>query len=334
MLFRSAALWNNLGIQQEKFGGIAISVKAFKQAVMLNPKHPIALINLTQAYWGLRDPSLTPEFLQTVIRYAPNDLFPHLALADILIERGNTNGAAAQLKAVETQAASDPNLRPYFQQLSARLPHTEPAQPQTAQRKPETATPPVTLTRTMPNEPTPAPVPAPNTAAQKATQLAPPSAPPRETPATPLSPPGTEHFVVKFDGAAAPDVWTQIRSILEYAYQDMTQKFGHTPATPIQVVLHTGQSFPAEVGTPAPADMLFDAPSTTIHIPTVNAMEDLALLSRVVRHEFAHALIQEKMGAQKQALPTWLAEGLAIQLAEDPWPDLDDMKEKSGTLIA
>ena len=178
----AAALWNNLGIQQEKFGGIAISVKAFKQAVMLNPKHPIALINLTQAYWGLRDPSLTPEFLQTVIRYAPNDLFPHLALADILIERGNTNGAAAQLKAVETQAASDPNLRPYFQQLSARLPHTEPAQPQTAQRKPETATPPVTLTRTTPKEPAPALAPAPNKAAQKAAQ-------PTSLPAPPTAPP-------------------------------------------------------------------------------------------------------------------------------------------------
>ena len=65
----AAAMWNNLGIQQEKFGGIGISVKAFKQAVKLNPTNTIALINLTQAYWGLRDPALTPEFLQTVIQW-------------------------------------------------------------------------------------------------------------------------------------------------------------------------------------------------------------------------------------------------------------------------
>ena len=34
-------------------------------------------------------------------------------------------------------------------------------------------------------------------------------------------------------------------------------------------------------------------------------------------------------GVQTCALPIF-----AIQLAEDPWPDLDDMKEKSGKLIA
>jgi tetratricopeptide (TPR) repeat protein len=325
----AAALWNNLGIQQEKFGGIAISVKAFKQAVALNPKNSIALINLTQAYWGLRDPSLTPDFLQAVIRYAPNDPFPHLALADLLIERGNTAGAAEQLKLVETKAASDSNLRSYFQQLAARLPHTTAAPLPIAQQKPVPASP-ATLTQTMPQAPVPPP---PSVKSRTATTTAPP-APQPEAPAKPFTPPGTEHFAVRFDGNAAPDAWTHIRSILEYAHQDISQKFGHTPASPIQVVLHTGQPFPAEVGTPAPADLLFDATSTTIHIPTINAMEDLALLSRVVRHEFAHAMIQEKMGAQKNALPTWLTEGLAIQLAEDPWPDLDDIKEKPGTLIA
>lgn len=325
----AAALWNNLGVQQEKFGGISISVKAFKHAVTLNPKNSIALINLTQAYWGLRDPALTPDFLQTVIRYAPKEPFPHLALADILIERGNTPGAAEQLNTVETQAKGDPNLRSYYQQLTARLPRTAAVPAPIAQQKPAPAPLPTTVTQTIPHNPA-SPRPSVETA-----PTAPPTPPTSHTaaPAKPLMPSGAEHFVVRFDGSAAPDIWTQIRSILEYAHQDMSQKFGHTPASPIQVVLHTGQPFPAEVGTPAPADLLFDANSTTIHIPTINAMEDLALLSRVVRHEFAHALIQEKMGAQKHTLPTWLTEGLAIQLAEDPWPDLDDIKDKSGTLI-
>ena len=86
-----------------------------------------------------------------------------------------------------------------------------------------------------------------------------------------------------------------------------------------------------------PSLVVLDGASASISvgndIPTVGAMEDLALLSRVVRHEFAHALIQEKIGAQKHTLPTWLAEGLAILLAEDPWPDLDDIKDKSPTII-
>lgn len=322
----AAALWNNLGIQQEKFGGIGVSVNAFKQAVKLNPTDPIGLINLTQAYWGLRDPALTPEFLQTVIRHAPKDPFPHLALADIYIERGNNAAAAEQLKTVETQAGSDPALKPYFSQLTARITGTLPAPSQIARTTPAPIAPSSAPVRTMPKDPVPASAPA-----QAPKEV--PSAPPTQAPAKPFVPSNTEHFLVRFDGKEIPDAWTQIRSILEYAYQDMSQKFGHTPATSIQVVLHTGQNFPAEVGSPAFADTLFDATSTTIHIPTIGAMEDLALLSRVVRHEFAHALIQEKMGAQKHTLPTWLAEGLAIQLAEDPWPDLDDIKDTSLPVI-
>ncbi len=325
----AAAIWNNLGIQQEKFGGIGVSVKAFKQAVRLDPNNGIALINLTQAYWGLRDPALTPEFLQVVIRHAPQDPFPHLALADVFIERGNTSAASEQLMTVEARVKNDPNLRPYFQQLAARMSQSPPVRPQGAGTEMLTAMPPAALARTMPKEPA-----IPSAPAQtKVEQPTVPATPQGQTPAKPFVPRSTEHFLVQFDGNENPDIWTQIQSILEYAHQDMSQKFGHIPASPIHVVLHTGQNFPAEAGSPAFADTLFDATSTTIHIPTVGAMEDLALLSRVVRHEFAHALIQEKIGAQQHTLPTWLAEGLAIQLAEDPWPDLDDIKDKSLPVI-
>lgn len=325
----AAAIWNNLGVQQEKFGGIDTSVKAFKRAVTLNPTDPIALINLTQAYWGLRDPALTPEFLQTVIRHAPNDPFPHLALADLYIERGNSTAAAEQLKTVEAQAISDPNLKPYFRQLTARTSGPLPVPQQMARTQPAPAAPVVTPIRTMPQDSVGPSAPAP-------TQVEPPPAPPlrqRQAPAKPFIPRSTEHFLVQFDGSENSDIWIQIRSILEYARQDMSQKFGHIPASPIQVVLHTNQHFPAEAGNPALADSLFDPTSATIHIPAVGAIEDLALLSRVVRHEFAHALIQEKMGAQKDTLPTWLTEGLAIQLAEDPWPDLDDITDKSPAIM-
>jgi len=325
----AAAIWNNLGIQQEKFGGIESSVKAFKQAARLDPNNAIALINLTQAYWGLRDPALTPEFLQVVIRHAPNDLFPHLALADVFIERGNISAASEQLMTVEAQAKNDSNLRPYFQQLTARVSQTPSVPPQGARTEPVTTVPPATLTRTMSKEPA-----IPSAPLQtKVEQPTSPTTPQGQAQAKPFVPRSSEHFLVQFDGNESSDIWTQIRSILEYARQDMSEKFGHVPASPIHVVLHTSRNFPTEVGTPALADSLFDTASITIHIPTVGAMEDLALLSRVVRHEFAHALIQEKMGTQKNTLPTWLAEGLAIQLAEDPWPDLDDIKEKSPTII-
>ena len=339
----AAALWNNLGVQQEKFGGIELSVKAFKQAVALSPEHPVIVSNATQAYWGLRDPALTPEFLHTVIRVAPTDPFPRLALADILIEQGDYAAAAGQLAAAESQAKQDTNLRSYFKKLTARLDLAPPSPVRVAQVP--SATPQVTRTAP-PLAPRPAaPNPAPdrsNTAVtappqpprtQSEQPVAPPPAKTEPQPATtaPQPTPGAsrspERFLVRYDGKETPDTWTQIRSILEYAHQDLSQKFGHTPTKPFPVVLHTNQSFPTEADTPALADGLFDGTTGTIHIPTAGALEDLGLLSRVVRHQFAHALIQEKMGARKQAVPTWLAEGLSLHLAEDPWPALDEAKD-------
>lgn len=325
----AAALWNNLGIQQEKFGGIAIAVKAFQQAVKLDPKNGIALINLTHAYWGLRDPALTPEFLHMVIRHAPKETFPHLALADILIEQGNHTAAREQLTTVETQAKSDPNLRPYFQQLAARITQPTSAPPPVARTEPIPAAPSIAITRTMPKETAPSSSPT-HPAVTPPNTL---SAPQADPPEKPFKPRSGDHFSVRFDGKDAPDTWVRIQSILEYAYQDLTQKLGHPPASSIQIVLHTNQNFAADADNPAWTDSLFDATTASIHLPTIGALEDLGLLSRVVRHELAHALIQEKLGAQKHPLPNWLVEGLAIQLAEDPWPDLDDIKDKPQPLI-
>ncbi len=39
----TASLWNNLGVQQEKFGGSALSVKAFKKAVASDPSQSTRL---------------------------------------------------------------------------------------------------------------------------------------------------------------------------------------------------------------------------------------------------------------------------------------------------
>lgn len=330
-----AALWNNLGIQQEKYGGIEVSVRAFKKAVALDPGNPTALLNLTQAYWGLRDNALTPEFLQTVIQSAPKDPFPHLALADILIEHGNRGEAVRHLRLVEESTKTDSNLHPYFLQLSAKLDRSIPsdnAPPDIVATAPSKA----------PQEPVPAVIthssPAPlqpvtQAASQKTVMPTSSSESGRATPVRAFQPRSQEHFTIQFDGKEYPDQSTQIRSILEYAYQEMSQKFGHVPAGSIRVVLHATQKFATHAGTPAWADSLYEPAATTIHIPMDGALEDLGLLSRVVRHEFAHALLQEKDGMQPTPLPTWLVEGLAIHLAEDPWPDLEEPENKSFTVM-
>jgi hypothetical protein len=143
----------------------------------------------------------------------------------------------------------------------------------------------------------------------------------------------TSHFTVVFDGTADRETWMRMQAILEYAYQEICQKFGYVPDTPIKVVLHMKQKFSGEMGTPAWADTLFDHASGTIHIPAGQALDDLAWFSRVVRHEFVHALLHARMNTQLAVTPTWLLEGLALQLAEDPWSDLDEMRKKHPPFI-
>lgn len=115
-----AALWNNLGVQQEKNGGIEVSVKAFKRAVALAPRNPTALLNLTQAYWGLRHSSLTPQFLEGVIQAVPDDPFPHLALAELLIDKGRHEDAVQHLKRARARIHRDSNLTALLEKLEGK----------------------------------------------------------------------------------------------------------------------------------------------------------------------------------------------------------------------
>jgi len=326
----AAALWNNLGVQQEKFSGFEVSVKAFKRAVALDPKNPVALLNLTQAYWGLHDNALTEEFLESVLRAAPNDAFSHIALADVLIEKGKVAAAEQHLKSAQAQAKTDPYLAAYSQRLTGKLDRQivasqrDPA-PASTQPAP-ISSPPIVPANTETQQPA--------VIAQQSSTDQTASAPSGATAGGKLAPRTMERFAIQFDGKPDPETAMRIRSILDYAHEDMSKKFGYTLSSTILVVLHTEQKFAADAGSPVEADALYDAASSTIHLPLDGAMEDLAVLSRVLRHEFAHALIHDKMRTHIDQLPTWIAEGLAIQLAEDPWPALEEVKQKPFSLIS
>lgn len=106
--------------QQEKHGGIELSVKAFKRAVALAPRDPTALLNLTQGYWRLHHPSLTLEFLERTSQVVPNDPFPHLALAELLIDKRRHLDAMPHLKWTRTRIHRDSNLTALFEKSEGR----------------------------------------------------------------------------------------------------------------------------------------------------------------------------------------------------------------------
>ncbi len=274
----AAVLWNNLGVQQEKTGGAEASVKAFKTAVALDPDNPVAHLNLAHAYWELRDPALTPDFLETVIRLAPAEPFPHLAMADLLQEQDNLAAAAYHLDQAAERAGHDATLRAYLQSVSAKVKRTEKAEHQMTAR-------------------------------------------------------GSVHFTVKFEGGEDQTTWFSVLEILEEAYRDIGQKFGYFPSKPIIVVLHTKDFFQHATGSPLWADGLFDPVLGRIQIPTQGALTEQVWLTRVLRHEFVHALLHEHMGLEASAVPTWLNEGLAMQLADDSWPDVDQVIREETKLL-
>ena len=320
-----AALWNNLGIQQEKFGGIEVSVKAFKRSVALDPSNPVAHLNLTQAYWGLRDPAMTPQFLETVIRLIPQDPFPHLALADLLLEKGQVTVAATHLSQARTRAEADATLRPYLKKLTTKVESATPASQSVAHVAPSP--------KLVAPAPSPKNSPLPPSIAAPANQAPPATVSPSEDRLRQLAPPETRHFTVQFDGTPDQATWARMKAILDYAYEEITQKFGHVPSTPMTVVLHTNQKFSGPPGSPVWADSLFDHTSGAIHLPTEGALEDLALFSRIARHEFVHALLFEYLKGRSTVAPTWLIEGLAMHLAEDPWSDMEETKQPGTALI-
>jgi tetratricopeptide (TPR) repeat protein len=141
------------------------------------------------------------------------------------------------------------------------------------------------------------------------------------------------HFTVKYDGGTDHDTWTVVLDILEEAYREIGQKFGHFPSKPIVVVLHAQATFHGVTGSPAWADGLFDPVLGRIQVPTQGALTDRVWLKRVLRHEFVHALLHDQQGLNHTALPTWLNEGLAIQLSSDHWSDLEQLDRQEVPVI-
>jgi hypothetical protein len=216
----------------------------------------------------LRDPNLTADFLQNVIAVAPDEAFPHLALADLLQEQDRLTEAAVHLRQAADQIRNDPALQSYLAFVTAKVRRTEKIEDKLASRR-------------------------------------------------------STHFLVKFDGAEDQATWTTVLEILEEAYRDIGQKFNYFPTRPITVVLLTKSNFQEVSGSPIWADGLFDPVLGRIQLPSQGALTDRKWLTRVLRHEFVHALLHDQLGVNNSSIPTWLNEGLAMQLAGDTWQELN-----------
>jgi|ERR1017187_6138859 tetratricopeptide (TPR) repeat protein len=115
----------------------------------------------------------------------------------------------------------------------------------------------------------------------------------------------TNHFVLKYSGAAEPKLASEILRILEIHFDQISAMLNYSPPEPIGVILYTGQQFEDMTRAPAWVGAINDG---RIRVPVQGLTSVNDQLSRVLRHELTHSFLQQKTRGR---CPAWLQEGIA-----------------------
>lgn len=115
----------------------------------------------------------------------------------------------------------------------------------------------------------------------------------------------TNHFVLKYSGAAQPELASEILRVLEIHFDQISAMLNYTPPEPIGVILYTGQQFEDITRAPSWVGAINDG---RIRVPVQGLTSVNDQLSRVLRHELTHSFLQEKTRGR---CPAWLQEGIA-----------------------
>jgi hypothetical protein len=116
---------------------------------------------------------------------------------------------------------------------------------------------------------------------------------------------GSEHFVLRYDGAAAPELARSILRQLENDFRSVSATLNYSPAEPVAILLYTNRAFADITRAPAWVGAVNDG---RIRIPVQGLVSVTPALARVLRHELAHSLIA---GKTRGRCPVWLQEGVA-----------------------
>lgn len=116
----------------------------------------------------------------------------------------------------------------------------------------------------------------------------------------------TAHFDIDYRDDRDPAVIADIAADLEDAYDYVGGRLGFTPEGRTRAVLYPQEDFHHFTQMPDWIGGLFDG---RIKIPVGGLESGSDELSRVIRHEYAHRVINEISG---RACPVWLNEGIAM----------------------
>jgi tetratricopeptide (TPR) repeat protein len=113
------------------------------------------------------------------------------------------------------------------------------------------------------------------------------------------------HFVLRYDGGAAPDLARAALNELENDFEDMVSLLNYTPAEPISVVLYTTKDFADITQAPSWVGALNDG---RIRVPVQGLLTVTPEFAHVLRHELAHSFITQKTRGN---CSIWVQEGIA-----------------------
>ena len=125
------------------------------------------------------------------------------------------------------------------------------------------------------------------------------------------------HFVLRYDGSAAPDLARAVLGELENDFGSMVSLFGYTPAEPVAVILYTDRDFADITRAPAWVGAINDG---RIRVSVQGVLTVTPALASDLRHELAHSFVSQKTHGN---CAIWLNEGIA-QWAEGKRSSRDD----------
>ena len=99
------------------------------------------------------------------------------------------------------------------------------------------------------------------------------------------------HFVVRYDGAEAPDLGRAILPVLEDDFRDISTELRYTPLEPITVILYTNEVFADITQAPKWVGALNDG---RIRLPVQGLTDVTPELAGVLKHELTHSFITGK----------------------------------------
>ncbi len=127
-----------------------------------------------------------------------------------------------------------------------------------------------------------------------------------------------DNFLVRFEGGERPEIFYQALPVLQEARERAGRLLERTSRRPVTVIIYSGDGYQRSTDAPDWSAGLYDG---KIRLRAGEVGRSPAYLARIVRHEMAHALIEEIAPGR---VPAWVQEGVARYLEIERWDSLQD----------